>query len=92
MIAPLLSTQRSPQSQPPPAEQRLLVDARELARMLSVSVRTIRTWDAMGRLPKPIRPGGGHCVRWAMRSIEAWVAAGAPNRQVFEQLASGERS
>jgi DNA-binding transcriptional MerR regulator len=33
-------------------DQPLLIDARRLAELLRVSVRTVRTWDAAGRLPR----------------------------------------
>jgi prophage regulatory protein len=62
----------------------LAVDAKALARMLRVSVRKIRTMDASGALPRPLRLGG--CVRWWVEDIRAWLAAGAPDRRTWEAL------
>ena len=62
----------------------LAVDARQLARMLALSVRTIRTMDAGGKLPRPIRLNGS--VRWIVSEIESFLAAGAPDRATWETL------
>ncbi|NLV39736.1 MAG: helix-turn-helix domain-containing protein [Candidatus Hydrogenedentes bacterium] len=55
---------------------RVLVTAKELSAMLSVSVRTLWRMRDAGRLPAPIRIGS--CVRWETAAIEEWVAAGFP--------------
>lgn len=60
----------------------LVVDARRLAKLLCAGVRTVRTWDAAGKLPKPLRLGGR--VVWRVREIRAWLAAGAPDRSTWE--------
>lgn len=60
----------------------LLVDARELAKLLGAGLRTVRTWDAAGRLPRPVRIGGA--VRWHLEEIRAWLDAGAPDRAAWE--------
>ena len=54
----------------------VLVTAKELSAMLSVSVRTIWRMRDAGRLPAPITIGS--CVRWQTATIEEWVAAGCP--------------
>lgn len=56
----------------------LLVDARRLAVLLSLSVRTVRTLDAAGKLPKPLRLGGR--VLWKLEEIRSWLDAGNPPR------------
>ncbi len=56
----------------------LVVAAKALAVMLDSSERTIRTWDAAGKLPTPLRLGGG--VVWRVDEIRDWLKAGAPNR------------
>ena len=72
----------------PPARTRrrklspLVVDARRLAKLLCAGVRTVRTWDAAGKLPKPIRIGGR--VVWRVAEIREWLAAGAPDRAAWE--------
>ena len=65
---------RSPPTGPPPARKRrrlspLVVDARRLAKLLCAGVRTVRTWDAAGKLPAPLRIGGR--VVWQVDEIKA---------------------
>lgn len=62
----------------------LVVDARRLAKLLSAGVRTVRTWDTSGKLPKPIRIGGR--VVWRVDEIRAWLAAGAPDRETWAAI------
>src|SRR4051812_38459986 len=59
---------------PPPAATAAdqLLDAAGLARALGVSIRTIRTKDAAGELPKPVTIG--RCRRWRLADV------GAPSR------------
>jgi excisionase family DNA binding protein len=56
----------------------LLVDARRLARLLCCGVRTVRAWDAAGKLPAPVKIGGR--VLWPVEEVKAWVRAGCPCR------------
>jgi predicted DNA-binding transcriptional regulator AlpA len=63
----------------------LAVDARRLGRLLGLSLRTIRTMDAAGKLPRPVRLNG-HSVRWTVSEVEKWLAAGAPDRTTWEVL------
>lgn len=79
---------------PPPARRRrrlspLVVDARRLARLLCCGVRTVRTWDAAGRLPAPLRIGGR--VVWRVDEIRRWLDAGAPDRQTWAALRDARR-
>jgi hypothetical protein len=63
----------------------LVADARLLAKLLRVGIRTVRTWDAAGKLPTPIRIGGR--VVWNLKGkwgVRAWLAAGAPHRDEWE--------
>jgi prophage regulatory protein len=59
----------------------LVVDAKGLAALLSMGVRTIRTHDAAGKLPAPVRIGGR--VVWRVDEIRAWLEAGAPDRETW---------
>ena len=54
----------------------LLVDAREAARLLNVSKRTIFRWAAGHVLPESIRLGGGRF--WRYDDLAAWVEGGCP--------------
>ena len=56
-------------------------DARRLAVLLGVGVRTVRTWDAAGRLPAPVRIGGR--VVWRIDEVRTWLYAGAPDRDTW---------
>jgi predicted DNA-binding transcriptional regulator AlpA len=62
----------------------MLVDAKRLARLLGVGVRTVRTWDAGGKLPSPVRIVGR--VAWRLDEVRAWLDAGAPCRAEWEAL------
>ena len=60
----------------------LAVGAKQLAQLLSCSERTVRTLDARGLLPKPIRIGGS--VVWLVDEIRDWLADGAKDRATWE--------
>jgi predicted DNA-binding transcriptional regulator AlpA len=66
-----------------------VADAERLARLLCAGKRTIRTWDAAGKLPAPIRLGGR--VVWRVDEIRAWLRAGAPDREQWEALKAARR-
>jgi prophage regulatory protein len=90
---PLRSPATDP-TDPPVAKRRrplgpLVVDARRLAMLLSAGVRTVRTWDAAGKLPAPIRIGGR--VVWRVKEIRAWLAAGAPNRAMWAAIVAAQK-
>ncbi len=58
------------------------ITAKELAKMLTVSLRHIRRLDSAGKLPRPVRIG--RCVRWPKDEICRWIEAGTPNRKKWE--------
>jgi prophage regulatory protein len=62
----------------------LVLTAAEAAAMFQKSVRTWRTWDAAGKIPKPIRVG--RAMYWRPEELKAWVAAGCPNRETWEAM------
>jgi hypothetical protein len=69
-----------------------VVDARRLAKLLCAGLRTVRTWDAAGKLPAPIRIGGR--VVWTLTGptgIRAWLAAGAPDRQTWAAMCAAQK-
>lgn len=55
-----------------------LIDAKGLAKRLSVTVRTVRQWDVEKKLPTPLRIG--RTVRWSSDSIDAWLSSGCPTQ------------
>jgi predicted DNA-binding transcriptional regulator AlpA len=70
---------RTSGSEPVPA---LLVTARVAAQMCGKSLRTWRTWDAAGRIPRPVRIG--RSTLWRVDELRAWVAAACPCRHQWE--------
>jgi len=66
----------------------VLLDARHVAALLSVSARQVWRLNATAMIPTPVRIG--RSVRWRRDEIDAWVAAGCPPRDRWE--ATRERS
>jgi predicted DNA-binding transcriptional regulator AlpA len=64
------------------APETLLVTARRAASMCGKSLRTWRSWDAAGWIPRPIRIG--HSVLWRAEELRLWVRAGCPRREEWE--------
>lgn len=64
----------------------LLISAREAAGYCGKSIRTWRSWDAAGRVPRPIRIG--RSVLWRAEELKAWIAAGCPRRSDWEMRRS----
>jgi hypothetical protein len=60
----------------------LLVDAKAAAAMCSKSLRTWRTWDAAGWIPRPVRIG--RSTLWRALELGRWVDAGCPRRIEWE--------
>lgn len=65
-------------------DKMLAVDAKRLAELLAVSLRTVRRLDSAGKLPRPVRIGGA--VRWRLDEITAWLAADCPHRNRWEMM------
>jgi predicted DNA-binding transcriptional regulator AlpA len=86
----LLPRQPVPETGVTPAAVPFAMDARGLAAMLSGSVRWIRTQDAAGKLPRPIRVAGR--VLWLREEIESWLKAGAPDRATWEVLKAARKT
>jgi predicted DNA-binding transcriptional regulator AlpA len=63
----------------------ILYDAVGLAHALAISVKSLRRMNNAGRLPRPVKIGiGDRNLRWRREEIEAWCAAGCPDRQTWE--------
>jgi len=78
-----------PDLPPKPTDTPLTVDAKRLAAMLDIGLRTVRTHDAAGKLPKPVKVGGR--VLWILDEIREWLAAGAPDRATWERIRAARR-
>lgn len=89
MADPILRLHSSPADPPAAPDAPLVADARRLAALLNLGLRTIRSLDAAGRLPAPIRIGGR--VLWRIDDVRAWLAAGAPDRATWEARRAARR-
>lgn len=63
----------------------LLVSALAAAEMCGKTLRTWRTWDSAGAIPRPMRIGRSRL--WRVAELRAWGAAGCPPRDVWERQA-----
>jgi hypothetical protein len=79
----LESTEQAPSAAKEAGGQLLLI-ASQAAGMCNISERTWRAWDATGKIPRAIRIG--HKVFWRPEELKAWVAAGCPERDVWEAM------
>jgi len=68
--------------QSPDTQNTLLVSARTAAAMCSKSLRTWRTWDAAGWIPRPVRIG--RSTLWRVDELQQWVSADCPRREEWE--------
>lgn len=60
-----------------------LITAKTLAKMLSVSVRTVWRLRSAAKLPEPVIIGGS--VRWKLSDIELWQRLGCCDQDTFEE-------
>jgi excisionase family DNA binding protein len=52
-------------------QPRVLLNAREVAERLGISLRTVWRWTVTGELPAPVRRG--RIVRWKVADIDQFV-------------------
>jgi len=64
--------------------QALLLTARQAAKTCGKSLRTWRSWDAAGKIPRPVRIG--RSTLWRAEELRRWVDAGCPRREEWEAL------
>lgn len=62
-----------------------LLSAKALAKMLSLSPRTVFRLRASNKLPAPVRVGGS--IRWDHETVSKWISMGCPDRKEFEMFA-----
>jgi predicted DNA-binding transcriptional regulator AlpA len=60
----------------------LLLTGKQAAVICGKSLRTWRTWDAAGWIPRPVRIG--RSTLWRADELRDWVAAGCPRRGEWE--------
>ena len=61
----------------------LLLTAAQVAEILAISVRHVHKLNREEKIPAPVRLG--RSVRWSRNEIKAWIAAGSPDREEWEQ-------
>jgi hypothetical protein len=66
---------RRPRRRLPPG----LIRAAQAAVWCSVGLRTWRTWDASGRVPRAVRIGA--IVLWSLAELRSWRDAGCPTAE-----------
>jgi predicted DNA-binding transcriptional regulator AlpA len=60
----------------------LLVNAKQAAALCGKSLRTWRTWDALGLIPRPVRIK--RSTLWRLNELTAWISARCPRREDWE--------
>ncbi|MDP6558152.1 MAG: hypothetical protein QGF59_09555 [Pirellulaceae bacterium] len=60
----------------------LLLSAKSAAALCGKSLRTWRTWDSAGMIPRPVRIG--RSTLWRADELRAWIAARCPRRDEWE--------
>lgn len=78
---PVSSACQTAQKSPQPAPA-LLLTARQAAVACGRSLRCWRSWDAAGRIPRPVRIG--RSTMWRAAELAEWTAAGCPERSEWE--------
>lgn len=68
--------------QPEPVASPLLLTARQAAALCGRSLRTWRSWDSVGAVPRPMRIG--RSLMWRADELRRWVEAGCPDRAKWE--------
>lgn len=66
----------------PDSNPALLIAAKSASAMCGKSLRTWRTWDSAGLIPRPVRIG--RSTLWRANELKEWVAAGCPRRAEWE--------
>ena len=69
-------------SETPEATSPLLLSARDAASLCGKSLRTWRSWDSAGRIPRPVRIN--RSTLWRFDELQKWVEAGCPRREEWE--------
>ncbi|MEX0701307.1 MAG: helix-turn-helix domain-containing protein [Planctomycetales bacterium] len=62
-----------------------LITAKQFARMLSATTRTLRRWLDAGKLPRPVRIG--RSLRWRLDEVREWIEAECPGLCEWERMA-----
>jgi predicted DNA-binding transcriptional regulator AlpA len=58
----------------------LLLNKKEVARVLRVTERTLVKWYETGVFPRPIQPGHRGSLRWSRATVQKWIEEGGVAR------------
>ena len=67
-----------------------LISAESLAKRLEISLRSVWRYRSQGRLPEPVRIGGG-VLRWRVREVDEWIQQGCPTLEEWNSLSRSVR-
>ena len=70
--------------------ERLLVSAKDAARLLDISRAQLWKLHSQGKIPMPVRLGT-RAPRWRMDELRAWLAAGCPDRLTWQKMQGAKR-
>ena len=65
-------------------DDRLAIDAEELAAALGVSERSVWTMNSAGELPEPFK--AGKRTLWDVSDLRAWMRSNRPDREEWERI------
>lgn len=68
----------------------VLLTAREAWELCKLSKPTWYRYKATGRLPRPVKVGGGRCYRWWRAELLAWLKSGCPVLEKWDAMNSGK--
>lgn len=60
-----------------------LLAAKELAELLSISIRSVWRFKAEEKIPKPLAISG--CIRWRLSDVERWIEEDCPQNLKYSQ-------
>ena len=69
--------------QQPLKDQAILLNTRQVAKLLNLSPTTIWAMEKSGGMPKAARIG--RAVRWRFDALKDWVIAGCPNQHDWKK-------
>jgi len=68
---------------PKPMTDPLLIKAPEVAKMVSISTRTLWRLVSTGRFPAPVHVGGS--TRWRLSDVEQWIEDGCTTKGIDQE-------
>jgi predicted DNA-binding transcriptional regulator AlpA len=86
--APQIDANAAGSTATPSDSNKLAVDAKSAAAFCNLSRAQWWKLNSAGKVPKPIYLGS-KSPRWVVEELRAWLAAGAPDRQRWQQMRNG---